>query len=106
MFRLNQFIRISLIRLEGLLYQIFGFLSQLFAWLNQRFNFLKKLFGFTESQYFLEDSAQGIKQAEAKSDMAESAPQYSPPTASSTRRRPVANIDYFRKLARQAKTSS
>lgn len=106
MFRLTPFIRNSFIRLEGLLYQLFGFLSQLFALLNQRFNFIKKLLGFTESQYFLEDSAQSIKQAEAKSEIAATPAQSSPPTASSTRRRPDANIEYFRKLARQSKTSS
>ncbi len=102
MSRLIQIIRNSFIRLEGLIYQIFGFFSKLFG---QLFNFLSKVFGFTESQYFLEDSPQGIKPSEAKPDIAASAPQNEPNSEPTTRRRPDANMDYYLKLARQEKTS-
>lgn len=102
MSRLIQIIRNSFIRLEGLIYQIFGFFSKLFG---QLFNFLSKVFGFTESQYFLEDSPQGIKPSEAKPDVAASAPQNEPNSEGTTRRRPDANMDYYLKLARQEKTS-
>lgn len=106
MYRLIQIIRNSFIRLEGLLYQIFGLFRKLFGWLNQIFIFVSQLLGFTESQYFLEDEAQGIKSGKAEPDKAAEAPQYSPPAASATRRRPDPSMDYFLKLARQEKTSS
>lgn len=102
MFRLPQSIQNLYIRLEGLLYQLFGIFGQMFGWLSQRFDFLSKLFGLKESQYFLEDEAQRTKIAEAESDMTTSAPQ-SPPTTSSTRRLPDANMDYYRKLAQPKK---
>ena len=105
MSRLIQIARNSFIRLEGLLYQFLGLFTKLFGLINQLFNFLSKLFGITESQYLLEDEPQPIKQAEAKPDMPGSAPQYSPPAAIATRRRPDANMDYFVKLAQQSKKS-
>ena len=92
MFRLSQIIRNFFIRLEGFIsYQfrkLFGFLYQIFA-------FFSKLFGFTESQYFLENQAEGIKQAET----AVKTP------STSDRRHPDAKMDYYLKLAQPKKTS-
>ena len=105
MSRLIQIARNLFIRLEGLLYQFFGLFKKLFSWINQLFNFLSKLLGIAESQYLLEDEPQRIKAAEAEPKMPEAAPQYSPPAASSTRRRPDTSMDYFLNLARQTKTS-
>lgn len=105
MSRLIQIARNSFIRLEGLLYQFFGLFKKLFSWSNQLFNFLSKLLGIAESQYLLEDQPQPIKQAEAEPKMPEATPQYSPPAAIATRRRPDTNMDYFLKLARQTKNS-
>jgi hypothetical protein len=105
MSRLIQIIQNSFIRLEGWIYQLFGLFGKLFGWLNQQFNFLKKLLGLTESQYLLEvDEAQRLKSSEAKPEVAVPAPQ-SPAAASSNRRRPDADMDYFLKLARQVKNS-
>jgi len=62
--------------------------------------------GFTKSQYFLEDEVRAIKPGKAEPDMGASAPQYSPPAVSATRRCPDANMAYFLKLARQEKTAN
>ncbi|MBV8882847.1 MAG: hypothetical protein JO235_02430 [Chroococcidiopsidaceae cyanobacterium CP_BM_RX_35] len=105
MSRLIQAIRNTFIRLEGWLYQIFGFLGQVFSWLLQRFNFLGKLLGFAESQYLQEDETQRLQSAKAEREVTAPEPQAAPPVASSTRRRPDASMDYFRKLAQQTKTS-
>jgi len=98
-------IRNLFIRIEGLLYQLFGFVSQLFVWLNQRFKFVSKLLGFAESQYLQEDEAKQLKLSTAEPELPASIPQNSPPTASSTRRRPDTKMDYFLKLAQEVKTS-
>ena len=104
MYRFTQLIRNSYIRIEGLLYQIFG---SLFGWLRQLFQFLSRLFGFDKSQYFLEDEAQANKLSETKSDTpgaSPSVPQNS--SASTVRRRPDANMDYFLKMTKKEKKSS
>ncbi len=103
--RLIQIIRNSFIRLVGLFDQFLGVFRKLLSWLNQGFNLLKQLLGFTESQDFLEEQVQGAKAALAEEDIPVDAPKYSPPAASSTRRRPDASMDNFRKLAAQVKTS-
>ena len=100
MYRLTQLIRNSYIRLEGLLYQLFG---DLFGRFKQLLLFLSSLFGFDKSQYFLEDEAQARKLSETKPDMpgASSVPQNS--SASTVRRRPDANMDYFLKMTKKEK---
>ena len=104
MSRLNQIIRNSYIRLEGLLYQVFGFFNKLLGWLNQGFKFLGKLLGFTSSQYLVEtDETQAIKAAKAEPELTAAAPQSSPSAASTTRRRPDPSMDYFLKMAQQEK---
>ncbi len=101
MFRLSQIIQNLFIRLEAFLTYRF---RQLFAFLYQLFGFFSKLLGFTESAYFLEDQAQGIKQAETKQPSeAESAK--APSAPDTTRRRPDAKMDYYLKLAQPKKTS-
>lgn len=119
MSRLIQIIRNTFIRLEGLLYRIFGFLGQLFSWLLRQLSFLGKLLGLGESQYLQEDEAQRPQPAKAKLDVTAAGevlgsrqvkqpapePQSTPLTASSTRRRPDASMDYFLKLAQQRKTA-
>ncbi len=101
MFRLIQVIRNLFIRIEGFLtYQ----LRKLFGFLNLIFGFLGKLFGFTqESQYFLEDQAQNIKQVDKQQAEASTAQTPSDPAA--TRRRPDAKMDYYLKLAQPKKAS-
>jgi hypothetical protein len=100
MFRLIQVMRNLFIRIEGLLtYQ----LRKLFGFLAQIFGFFGKLFGFTqESQYFLEDQAQNIKQVETKQPVE---PTKTSSDTTTTRRRPDANMDYYLKLAQPKKTS-
>ena len=100
MFRLIQVMRNFFIRIEGFLtYQLkkfFGFLAQIFG-------FFGNLFGFTqESQYFLEDQAQNIKQVETKQPAEPATPSSDP---AFTRRRPDAQMDYYLKLAQPKKTS-
>ena len=100
MFRLIQVMRNLFIRIEGLLtYQ----LRKLFGFLAQIFGFFGKLFGFTqESQYFLEDQAQNIKQVETKQPAEPAKTSLEP---AFTRRRPDAQMDYYLKLAQPKKTS-
>lgn len=106
MSRLIQIIRNTFIRLEGLLYRIFGFVGQLFSWLLRQLSFLGKLLGLGESQYLQEDEAQRPQPAtKPMLDVAVPEPQSTPLTASSTRRRPDASMDYFLKLAQQRKTA-
>ena len=100
MFRLIQVMRNLFIRIEGFLtYQ----LRKLFGFLAQIFGFFGKLFGFTQdSQYFLEEQAQNIKQVETKQP---AEPAKTSPDTTTTRRRPDANMDYYLKLAQPKKTS-
>jgi len=106
MSRLNQTIRNSFIRVEGLIYQLFGIFGKLFDRLNQFRKFFGRLFGFDESKYFLGDEAQAAKSTTAEKDVPVSIPQSSSPAASSsTRRRPDANMERFLKMAEPKKAS-
>lgn len=99
MYRLTQIIQNSYIRIEGLISQIF---RALLGSLSQIFSFLSKILGFTSPSYLPEET-QEVKPAKAEPVVATSAPQDSPPTATDTRRRPDASMDYFLKMAQPKK---
>lgn len=102
MSRLTQIIKNAFIRLEGLLYQLLGFFRQILGSLSRLFATFARLLGFSKSEYFLESNeVTGIKSTTTKpvvEDQSTKAPASAPTT---NRRRPDANMDYYRKLAQQ-----
>ncbi len=102
MFGVIQFIRNSLIRLEGLLYQLFGFIGKIFSTI---FSFLANLFGFSKPAYFLEyDEATTTKRSQIQKPT-ETEPQKTTEVSFNPRRRPDPKMDYFRKMAQEIRKS-
>ncbi|PSM47541.1 threonine dehydratase [Chroococcidiopsis sp. CCALA 051] len=98
--RLQQLLRNSFIRLEGLLYQIFGFIRKIFGFFYQRLLVLLQALGFSTSSYYVEgdrqnniESAEDRQITEVKSEKIE--PSFTP------NRRPDPQMEYYRKLAGQ-----
>lgn len=98
--RLQQLLRNSFIRLEGLLYQIFGFLRKIWGFFYQRLLILLQVLGFSNSSYYVEsdrqnniESAEDRQITEVKSEKIE--PSFTP------NRRPDPQMEYYRKLAGQ-----
>lgn len=100
MFRLNQIIRNSFIRLGAFFAVFFTKLSSL--WKNI-FGFFAKLLGFSQSEYFLESNdAQGVKRDSPKQST-QAEPAKANVAIATTRRRPNPQMDYFLDMAREMK---
>ncbi|MBW4554760.1 MAG: threonine dehydratase [Trichormus sp. ATA11-4-KO1] len=101
MFRLNQIIRNSFLRLEGFLSVVF---KSLFGLVGNFLGFFAEVFGFNKPSYFLEsDEAQGINR-NSDQEPIETKPDKTPEVTATTRRRPHAKMDdYYLNMARDVK---
>ncbi|MBW4647498.1 MAG: hypothetical protein KME06_02180 [Kastovskya adunca ATA6-11-RM4] len=105
MSRLRQIIQNTFIRFVGFLQQIFNGFKNIFGYLGQLLGRFVRLLGFTTDGTFLEpEDAQGTTRAEPKqvSEPEETKP---PVAVNPVRRSANSNMDYYRNLARQIKTS-
>lgn len=101
MFRLQQLIQNTFLRILGFFQRSFKNILSFFAgWLGG----FARVLGITDAANFLEfEDAKGIQAAQTQQLETPSAP--SQPSLSATRRRPDPNMDYFRNLAREIRTS-
>jgi hypothetical protein len=100
MYRLQQLLQNSFIRLEGLLYQILGFIRKIFGFFYQRLLALLQLLGFSNSSYYVESNSQnnvevGETQKIATIESAKAESSFAP------KRRPDPQMEYYRNLAGQ-----
>ena len=101
MFRLQQLIPNTFLRILGFFQRLFTNILSFFAGF---FGGLAKVLGLTEAADFLEfEDAKGIQAAQTQ--QTETAPTPAQPSPSASRRRPDPNMDYFRNLAREIRTS-
>lgn len=97
--RLQQLLRNSYIRLEGLLYQIFGFLRQIFNLFYQRLLVVLQALGFSNSSYYMEGDRQNNLELAEDRQITEVKSEKIEPSFTSNRRRPDPQMEYYRKLA-------
>lgn len=100
MYRLQQLLQNSFIRLEGLLYQIFGFIRKIFGFLYLRLVALLRLLGFSTSSYYVESDNQNSNQLAENQQIAEVKPEKAE-SNSTPNRRPDPQMEYYRNLAGQ-----
>ena len=104
MFRLTQLLQNTLLRWFGFFQQLFRNIISFFAGL---FGGLARVLGFTEAGRFLEfEDAKGIRSVEANQPSQTASEPQQPGSTSPVRRRPDPNMDYFRNLAREIRTSN
>lgn len=101
MFRLQQLIQNTFLRIQGFFQRFF---KNILSFFSGFFGGLAKVLGLTEAGNFLEfEDAKGIQAAQTQQPEAPPAPSQLSPGAA--RRRPDPNMDYFRNLAREIRTS-
>lgn len=101
MYRLQQLLRNSFIRLEGLLYQIFGFIRKIFDFLYQRLVAVLQVLGFSNSSYYLDSNSQNSTELAKNKQIADVKSEKVEPSFTSNRRRPDPQMEYYRNLAGQ-----
>lgn len=99
--RLQQLLRNSFIRLEGLLYQIFGFIRRRFGFFYQRLLVLLQVLGFSKSSYYVESDRQNSTESAENQPIAEIKSEKAEPSFTSNRRRLDPQMEYYRNLAGQ-----
>lgn len=99
--RLQQLLRNSFIRLEGLLYQIFGFIRKIFGFFYQRLLVLLQVLGFSNSSYYVESDRQKNTESAGDRQIIEVKPEKIEPSFTPNRRRPDPQMEYYRNLAEQ-----
>lgn len=98
--RLQQLLRNSFIRLEGLLYQIFGFIRKIFGFFYQRLLALLRVLGFSNSSYYVESDRQNNTESAGDRQITEVKPEKIEPSFTPNRR-PDPQMEYYRNLAEQ-----
>jgi hypothetical protein len=100
---LKQVIQNLFIRLEGFFSVVF---KNIFNFFGNVFGFFAKLLGFSKSGYFLEaDQVQSIKQETTQQSIKTEPSKATETPATSNRRRPNPQMDYYRKMAQEVKKS-
>jgi hypothetical protein len=101
MYRLQQLLQNSFLRLEGLLYQIFGFIRKIFGFFYQRLVAVLQLLGFSKSSYYLESDRQNSTESAENQQIAAAKSEKVEPSFTPSRRRPDPQMEYYRNLASQ-----
>ncbi|MGL4619425.1 threonine dehydratase [Chroococcidiopsis sp.] len=99
--RLQQLLRNSFIRVEGLLYQIFGFLRKIWGFFYQRLLIWLQVLGFSNSSYYVESERQNHIESAEDRQITEIKSEKIEPSFTPNRRRPDPQMEYYRKLAGQ-----
>lgn len=101
MYRLQQLLQNSFIRLEGLLYQTFGLIRKIFGFFYLRLVALLQLLGFSKSSYYVESDSLNSAELAENQQVTGVKPEKSDSNFTPNRRPPNPQMEYYRNLAGQ-----